>query len=269
MFTGTDFSYNGILASSFGLLVVNVGSKDSDRPFGLQREIRETSRIDGKNSYHGLSNEPLEFTITLAREEEWDLATRKDVVKWLFQNNYKELIDTDHPTVIYNALIYSDSEIFTVGNIPRYITLNIRTDAAWGWTQSYEYEHDCDTTLDIQITNLTNLNMPVYTEVEVTLESGNSFEIQFDTDKVFKFMNATYGGDTYTLVIGETIYVNNDKKIILSDQTGSEDKRIKNFIKSDATKERSDWFYLTDGVNDITLIGNATFIIRVKYPVMI
>jgi len=179
------------------------------------------------------------------------------------------LIDTDHPTVIYNAIIHSDTEILSVGNIPRYITLNIRCDAPWGWTQSYEYVYDCDTTLAIQIENLSNSNNVVYAEVEVELEAGTSFEIQFDTDKVYKFMSATYGLDTYNLFVGEVIYVDNYKQIILSDWTGQEDTRIKNFIKDGGTKEMSDWFYFIDGTNDITLVGDATFTIRVKYPVMI
>lgn len=269
MFIGTDLMYNGILASSFGLTVVSVGSPNTEQPYGLIRNIKETERQDGKNSFHGLSYSPIEFSITLARQYEWDVNDRKDVAKWLFQNNYKELVNTDYPEVIYNAIFYGESNIGLVGNIARYITLNVRIDAPWGWSQEYTYTHDVDTTTAIQIENISNLNLPLFVEVEVTLESGNSFEIQFDTDKVFKFMDATYGSTTYLLVIGETIYVDNSKKIIISDQTGSEDKRIKNFIKDGGTKEISDWFYLIEDTNDITLVGDATFVIRVKYPIIV
>lgn len=269
MFIGTDFMYNGILASSFGLTVVNVESANTSQPYGLNRDIKETVRNDGKNSFHGLSYNPIEFTVTLARDYEWELADRMQVANWLYQNNYKELVNPDYPTVIYNAIFYGGTTIGLVGNIPRYIVLNVRTDAPWGWSQEYIYNYDVATTMAIQIENISNLNLPLYVEVEVTLESGNSFEIQFDSDKIFKFIDATYGSDTYLLVINETIYVDNDKKIIISDQTGQEDKRIKNFIKDDGTKEISDWFYLIAGTNDITLIGDATFIIRVKYPMIV
>lgn len=123
--------------------------------------------------------------------------------------------------------------------------------------------------MEIEIENLSNLNQLLYfIEVEVVLESGNSYEIQFDTDKVYKFMDATYGSETYLLDIGETIYVDNKKKIILSDETGKEDIRIKNFIKDGGTKEMSDWFYLIEGTNDITLVGDAIFTIRIKYPII-
>jgi len=268
MFTATDFTYNGRLASEFGLTVVNVGTISSTQSFGLNRQILETQRLSGINSFHGFSYEPIEFQVTLARECEWDYYTRIEVARWLFQNNYKELINPDHPEIIYNVLFFGDNPIGLVGNIPRYITLNVRADAPWGWSEEYTYEYDCDTVLVVELENLSNLNMPIYPEIEIVLTTGETLSIDFDTDKEWKFVDATYSGDDYNLVSGETIYVDNNKKIIISDQTGSEDARIKNFIKSDATKERSDWFYLTEGTNTFTLNGNGDFSIRIKFPMV-
>ena len=129
MFTGTEFMYDGRLGSEFGLTIVNVTTKDSPQLFGIKREILETNRTDGINSFHGFNQEPMEFTVTLARDIEWDYFTRIEVSRWLFQNNYKALINTDYPDIIYNAVFYGESTIGLVGNIPRYITLDIRTDA--------------------------------------------------------------------------------------------------------------------------------------------
>jgi hypothetical protein len=101
----------------------------------------------------------------------------------------------------------------------------------------------------IVINNLSNAFQYYQPEIEITVNSGTSVSFTNTTDdnRVTSFSGLT---------TGEVLYVNNEKKQLIS---STSNYRYDGFNKN--------WLRLVQGVNTISVTGNATIMFRTQFPV--
>jgi phage-related protein len=257
MFNEVNFSYDGISTTAFGLMVVRVGETGmKERPFGVSRNIVE-EKIRGKNSpyFYGIEEDPLQFDITLGKEGVWTDDFKKSVVKWLFKNDYKPLISDDNTGIIYYCMAVGTPKFYDNSKGEGYITLTMRCDSPYAWSLPTTEDYDLSTNTGGQIILLNNTSNIVeyyYPEVEITLMEGTDFSLDNlnDTSNAFAFTD---------LVAGEVIYVNNQRKQIITNQPGL--FRYDNFNKN--------WLKLVQGVNQIQVNGKVKLHFEMQFPVSV
>lgn len=256
MFINTSFTFDNITSDTYNLMLCKLDIGLIEGQFGIKRSIIE-EKVTGKSSpyFFGLEDEPLTFTTILAREKEWDYETRNAVARWLFKNDYRDFVSTDNPNIVYKCICIDNPTIALTGNSEGYITLNWRCDGKCPYSPVYLETFDLTsntTTTTITIENKSNLNEYYYPEIEFTL-SGDSTG--------FKLKNLTDSGreSTFTtLNTEEKVYVNNQRKQIISDDNVY---RYGNF--------NNNWFRLVYGINQIQVTGKGTLAVRSQFPIMI
>lgn len=256
MFINTTFEFDGQQSTEYGLLLANMSSSTMNTPFALGRQVRE-AKIGSKSIpyFFGVDEEPLQFRVMLAREEEWDYDTRLRVVRWLFQNEYKPFISTDNIGVIYNAMVVDSPEKISVGNIPRMIELNFRCDAPWAWTPHYVYNYDLSTntgTTTITIENNSNIQKYVHPEIWIRAIDGGTITLTNTSDG---------GRQTIltNLLANEVVYLNNEFKQIETDLPSV--YRLKDFNRK--------WIQLVYGMNHIQVTGKCLITSKAKYGIAV
>jgi phage-related protein len=256
LFINTTFEFDGQQSTEYGLLLANMSSSVMNTPFAYGRQIRE-ERVNSKSMpyFFGIDEEPLQFRVMLARQEEWDYNTRLEVVRWLFQDTYKPFVSTDHIGIIYNAMVVDSPEKISVGNIPRMIELNFRCDAPWAWTPFYVYNYDLSTNPGVSIITIENKsNIQKHVSPEIWIRSIEGGTI--------KLKNTSDGGREAILVNllpNEVIYLNNEFKQIETDRPSV--YRLKDFNRK--------WIKLVYGMNHIEVTGKCLITSKAKYGIAV
>lgn len=256
MFTNTTFEFDGQKSTDYGLLLVNLETGVRNAPFGIGRSIIE-EKIPNKPTpyFYGLNEDPLVFTVTLVREEEWDIDTRLGVSRWLFQDKYKPFISTDNVGVVYNCMAVDRPEKILVGNVPRLIEITFRCDAPWAWSPTYVSQYDLSNNNTITILNIANQsNINKYYRPEIqfkTIEAGDvTLKNLSDGGREFKFTG---------LSANETIYTNNELRQLETDIPSV--YRLNNFNRN--------WFRLNYGINQIQVTGKILLTLKMKFPIAV
>jgi len=261
MFTGMDFIFDGITGSSQGIYIVTDGG-ETTAPFGTGRSIVE-QKVTGnpKPYFHTLEEEPLQFQLTFYNENGWSKENRLDFARWIIQEYYADFSSgddydeyEDEYNIIYKVICIDRPEKIMHGNVPNLITLNFRCDSPWAYTKQEELEFDYSTNSGKPVFEIEaehNNNKKYYPEIEIELKS---------TTTAITLTNITTGlAFTFTgLTAGETLYINNEKKQIISSTSSY---RLDKFNKN--------WFYLEYGENEIELSPSATKAVitfRTQYP---
>ena len=236
-----------------GLSIVRVDSGIPSVPYTSGKEILETH--PNKSLYphfFGVKHQPLQFTVTFSTlEKNMDSAKLFTLANWLFQNEYKPFISEDNPSRIYYCIAVNPTEFTTNGSEEGYFTVDFRCRDGFGWSLPVIDEYDLTdiASTPLQITNFSNVLDYYYPEIEFELKSTNTG---------VSLVNSSDGGRTFAfsnLTIGESIYVDNQKRVIISDTNSNRfDKFNKNF------------FRLTKGVNYITVAGKCILRIKMTFP---
>jgi len=256
MFTNTTFQFDNRKSTDFGLYIVNLDTSTKNAPYAVEREINEEKvRNNPIPFFFGLNEQPLYFKVTLFREEEWDYDTRIEITRWLFQDEYKPFISTDHNDIIYNCIITDRPEKLLVGNIPRLIELTFRCDAPWAWSPFFSINYNLSdniTTQTITMVNKSNIIKYYYPEIWIQSLDGGTISLQnySDSGREFKFNN---------LQANEIIYVNNQLKQIETDIPNI--YRLKDFNRN--------WLRLNYGINQIAVTGKCLIKTQMQYPIAI
>lgn len=257
MFISTEFTYDGIKGSDRGLYLVKTNSGMIESSFGYKRENKIEQINDNIFSY-GFDTEPLRFEITLAKIKEddllWDYKTRRDVVEWLFQDDYKPFVSLDNPEVIYYCKPVGDAKRFDNGLMQGYATLTMECNSSYAYSPSYIYTWDysnCKSNI-IEIENLSNVKKYYYPEIEIEMVDDTNVEIK----------NLSNAGEVFKIGIlkqGEIIYIDNNMQRIESNLPNT--YRLGNFNKN--------WLRLVKGYNLLEITGNVKISIRCCYPISI
>lgn len=252
----TDFTFDGVTSQSMGIFIVNINSSESSDPFMPSQSIKEEKRYNSHIPiFYGVEREPLEFELTLSLlDNEFTIAKRTELTKWLCRETYCEFISADNPDKIYNVISVSPIELITFGSLKGYFRVRFRCDAPWGWSALQLEEFDLSTSVTpttITINNLSNAVKYLYPELEFTLvgdDTGITIVNLTNNNETFQFTN---------LAVGETIYVNNELKQIIGDAGMY---RLSNFNKK--------WFRLVQSENEIQVTGKCLLSFRYKFPLL-
>lgn len=258
LFTNTTFTFDSQQSTQYGLILVNLDTGEKHASFSIGREISEEKVKNNPIPYFfGVEEEPLYFTVTLAREdgEEWDYDTRVNVVKWLFQDEYKPFISTDHPYIVFNCMIVERPEKILIGNTFRLIELTFRCDSPWAWSPFFINNYDLSDNESTQIITMNNSsNIEKYNHPEIWIKSLDGGTISLK--------NTSDGGREFILndlQVNETIYLNNKLKQIETDVPSV--YRLKDFNRS--------WLRLRYGVNQIVVTGKCLIKTRTRFGMAI
>lgn len=257
MFTNITFKFNDKISSEFGLYLASLDTGTKNAPFAVERNIIEEKVPHNPIPYfYGIEEQTLSFQLTMYRdEEELDYDTRVEIVRWLFQDEYKPLISEDHPYIVYNCIVVDKPEKILIGNMPRLITINFKCDAPWAWSPILSATHDLSNNTTSQILKLENKSNIVkyyYPEIWITSLDGGTISLvnYSDGGREFKFNN---------LQTNETIYVNNRLKQIETDV--ADIYRLKDFNRT--------WLRLGYGINQIAVTGKCLIKTKMQYPIAI
>lgn len=262
MFEGKDFIFDNITGSSQGIYIVTDGG-ETRAPFGTARNIIEQKVTKNpKPFFHTLEEEPLQFSLTFWNKNGWSKENRLYFAKWIMQEYYSDFSSEDYYDeyedeykIIYKVICIDRPEKIMHGNIPNLITLNFRCDSPWSYTTEEENIFDCSTNSGTPVFEIEaehNNNKKYYPEIEIELKSTTTdiTLTNLTTGVVFSFTDLTEG---------ETIYINNEKRQIISDIPDT--YRLDNFNKN--------WMYFEYDENEIELSpAGARAIIKIKtqYP---
>lgn len=255
MFVSSQFTYDGKSSDEFNLMLIRTDSGLISGQFGVRRSTRKEK--DAKNPipyFYGVSEDVLTFDIQLALTKTWSKDDRIKIAKWLFQNEYRPFISNDTPDIIYYCMPVEAPEKFFNGIMEGYVNLSFECDSPYGWTpqttQSFNLATN-DTTQIITLNNSSNILKYYYPELEITLLQGTGFKLKnlSNNNEEFEFSN---------LNVGEVIYINNQKKQIIS---STNLYRFDNFNKK--------WFKLIYGQNRIEVTGKVKIDVRSQFPIVI
>ena len=251
------FIFDNIQSSDMGIYNVKVDTGFANNPYIGNRDINEKI-LPNKNTpyFFGTTKDCIEFTITISPlEKKWDNKLRYDVARWLIKDEYKPLQFADDLTKIYYAICVGSEGLMTDHNYGGYVTLTFRTNSYHAWTTTYNQLLDLSGSdvNNIILENKSNVVDFYYPEIEFELKDTNkniTLKNLSDTNREFKFTN---------LLENEKVYVNNERKEIISDIPSV--YRLGNFNKN--------WLRLRYGQNNIEVTGKCILKVRSQFPILV
>lgn len=257
MFIKKGFSFNGVNSSTYGLYIIRTDNDLINGQFGINRTIiKDVFRTSPISVFYGTKKEPFTFKIQIGfMNKTWTETLQKQIAKWLFVNDYKELITDDYSNIKFYCMPIGNSQRFFTGIAANqgYYELEFECNAPWSYLSSilpFDLSAiSLPTTITIE--NQSNVNDYVLPEITFTVTDSTSISIVNLSDS-----NRT---TTFTgLTIGETIYMNSRTKEITS-STGNY-----RYINSNGIFPR-----LVSGTNQIQISNHCNISFDIKYPIII
>ncbi len=257
-FINTAFTFDGIDSEDmYGLKLIKLNTDFFEQNFGVPRmTIKEKIKGRKKPYFYGLEEDVLSFTVILAKETSWTYKERQEIIKWLFQNTYKEFISLDTPNIIFKCIAVGNPKFYNNSLNQGYAEIQFECDAPHAWSpisiQKFDLSGNTTSTI-IELSNKSNIEKYYYPEIEFQLQDDSTsvkLENLSDGGRVFEFTN---------LQTNETVYVNNATKHIISD-TGL--YRLSNLTNKQFLR-------LIYGVNQIKVTGKCTLQFRSQYPIAV
>jgi len=252
---GMNFMFDGISSQDMGLFIINIDSPKPDPFIPAQNIIEEKRSKNHIPFFIGVEKQPLEFEITCSLlEGAFTPEKRMELSKWLCKEYYCDYISEDNPNLIYEVIMTNQADLTTFSNLQGYFTIQFRASSPWGYSPTYLETFDLSeitVPTTITINNLSNCVKYLYPEIEFTLS---------DTNTGISLSNLSNGGETFTftnLTVNEKVYINNDRKQIISDLGLY---RLGNFNRK--------WFRLIYGVNQIQVTGKCSLSFRYRFPLL-
>lgn len=259
MFISTQFEYDGINSDVMGVSLISVDNNLVEMPFGYKKSLRK-EKIPFKNKHYffGYDSEPLQLKITIGKlnddDLEWTYDERIKLVQWFYQDGYKPFVSLDNPEVVYYCMPIDDSLRYDNRLMQGYVTMTLECNSPFASSPTYidTYDYQINTNNILNIENKCNVFKNYSPEIQIEMTNDTSFTITNLTNsgQVFQFSG---------LNVGETIYINNEMKQIISSLPNT--YRLGNFNK--------DWLQLVQGINQLQITGNVKVTIRCTYPISI
>jgi phage-related protein len=252
--TSTDIRYNGFNFADFGLIRGTLNSNESFQ-FGLKYDIQmEKLPSNDTAIFYGVDKSQLGFSLSLWKDSAWSIQDRRTISKILFINRFADLeFVNEEFDLVCSCMPQSISSEF-YGNGMYGISIDFISNKPYFTTRMRTYLYQFTTTTNtIKILNESDLN-EYHKDIEIEfklLSTSTSFSITNtnDNNRIFSFSG---------LSTGETIYIDNKKKRIIS-STGN--NRLPKFNEN--------WFRMVNGINNLTISGRCEIEIRTQYPVLI
>ena len=261
-FWGSEFIFDGVPCSQFGLMVYHFGSNSQEDvafPDGSIIEDRLPSRFDAL-TYGLVQNQPLEYTLvfganmaSIDANESIDRYEVEAISAWLTGHRKRKwlaIVQDDMESYRYKCYI-TNLKLITHGDYPWAFSCKVSCDSSFAYTFPEVFEYDVNGTKTVNFFNRSTYNGFYRPEMEIQTRGGTgSFIIQNETDngRVFQFSGLPAGN--------QTIYVDNKNQI------------IKGSTNADLYEHFNMKFLrLLRGDNILRITGNAHLKIVCEFPV--
>ena len=254
----TEFTFDGTASSTKNLYIVNTGNGIKPLPFLPARNIIEEQTPNNDVPYfYRTQKTPLSFTLDLTLiGEDWTLAKKKEIAEWLFKGEYKQFTTADYTGYTFYVMAVNRADFLTTNFDEGYFTIEFRMNAPHAYTTAGTTDARDLTTnptyTDIVVDCGANVNEYFYPIIEIELQGAEtdvSIVNQTDDDREFAFTGLT---------TGETVYIDNSKKHIISD-TGN--PKYNEF--------NGNWFRMKYGNNTLRVTGSCIITFYTQYPVLV
>jgi phage-related protein len=246
-----DFYYNGVSSMAMGIINVNVKGGLFEESFISSRNINETKvRGNEKPYFANIEREPLQFDLEFAFENPYDKDLIAEVAMWLDQQYYRELYFTDNPDRRFFCMMISDSSLVHNGFGQGYISVKMRCDSAYSYSQEYlsqEIDFAVNTTngTDYSFMNIGHVDLKPEMWI-YKIGDGDISITNKASGRLFQFTG---------LNAGETVYINNESGHIESDIIG--------LFRYDSFND--EYLYFEKGRNIISVKGNCKLQFRYRF----
>lgn len=260
MFNDKYFIFDGVRSKDFNIAIVSVGDNDTDRQFGIKRNITE---VDGVNVpiFTGVENECPTKNITIAKLDSYNeiipfnKGEKDRISSWLFKNEYKPFISMDDENKVYYVM-FTEGNIYTNGLEQGYINLTMRLSSPYAYSNVMNDFVRVSKYKEINIFNDNNINEDIIPDIEI--------EMLGDSNKI-EILNKMNGSrfSLKDLEKGEHVRVYGDS---LLDIVSLKDKEKNLFEKSN-----KDFLRLRNGRNKIEIKVNGIADVKIiyQYPLAI
>jgi phage-related protein len=267
-FASTYFLYDNEQNIDYGVYLVHLETGFYPSPAsGSKNIISEKNPFRDTPYFYRTELDLMKFSITLAPlDGTWIETTKFNLFKWLGNRTYKAFQSSDDLSKMCYCICTNPKEIYSVGiNGQFYLTLEFVASSPYWFSMpeisTYDLSDIGSTPTTITMENRSNVpnvygEYCYYPEVWVDLKS---------TCTGFSFTNLSNGGLQHGfsgLTALESLYINNDKKQIIS-SISETTYRLNKMLYS------YQWFKLIYGVNQIQVTLNSGGIViqtRMQYP---
>jgi phage-related protein len=248
---GTKFYYDGVSSDSMGVSLIRTNSGMINVPYIPARDMIEDFPTMASAPYTCRSKaQQYQFTLAFSTlTNDMTTAKLKTIASWLFKDTYKPFYSEDEPEKIYYLFATNQVDFLTNGMNEGYFEVAFKSKYPYALTTASTPTYTISGSQSIVINNLSNVATYYYPQFEFTITGTSSFSIQNNSDG---------GRSTVQNVvsIGETVYIDNAKKQIIS-STGQ--SKYLNFNKN--------WFRLVQGTNNLVVSSQCTLQFRLQFPI--
>lgn len=263
-FWGTEFIFDGIPCSEYGLMVYHFGSEGQEDVNFQNGEIVE-DRIPGRYdalTYGLVQNQSLEYTLVFgANMESIDANASLDryeveaVAAWLTGHNVRKwltIVQDDMESFRYKCFI-SELKLITYGDMPWAFSCRVSCDSPFAYSVPDEYSYAVNGETQVRLFNRSSFNGFYRPKLEIAIHGGGGVSIQnlSDGNRTFEFRPLP-GGNSLV------IYVDNKNQVI----TNNMDLNLYPYFNMKFMR-------LVRGDNILKIRGNATVKFICEFPVNI
>lgn len=241
------FSYDNIYSYDMGIINVNVEQGMVNEPFLANSRVNEV-KIRGNDTpyFQDLETSSLTLTLTFAFVDAITEVEKRNVAKWLRQNQYKDLYFTNNTDRIFRCICINGSDFIHNCNNQGYITIQMKCDSPYSYSGTYiSPVYSCSGTTNIQLENAGDVDL--FPEISILKSGAGDIQIynQTNGNELFEFTG---------LSDNEDLYIDNEKEVIVTDIIGT--YRYSNF--------NDNYLKLVYGVNNLQVVGDADIQFRYK-----
>lgn len=263
-FWGTEFIFDGVPCSEFGLMVYHFGSNGQEDVSFQNGEIVE-DRIPGRYdalTYGLVQNQSLEYTLvfganmeSIDANENIDRYEVETIAAWLTGYNSRKwltIIQDDMESFRYKCFI-SELRLITYGDMPWAFSCRVSCDSPFAYSLPEEYSYTVNGEEQFILFNRSSFNGFYRPKLEIATHGGNSVSIQnlSDGNRTFQFTSLP-GSNSLE------IYVDNKNQVI----TNNMDLNLYPYFNMKFMR-------LVHGDNILKISGNATVKFICEFPVNI
>lgn len=142
---GENFIFDGISSSNFNVKIIRTsgGGFLTEETIGSANLTEIEHPGDFKPHLQKITRSPLEFSRQIALLDEYDQPKRwtdldrQLIFGWLFHNEYKPLIFSDRPDIVYNVIAVSNLSLNTI-NETGYLDITFKSNSPYPWKKERE-----------------------------------------------------------------------------------------------------------------------------------
>lgn len=218
-FWGTEFVFNGIPCSEYGLMVYHFGTEGQEDVNFQGGEIVE-DRIPGRYdalTYGLVQNTSLKYTLVFgANMESMDANSSLDrfdveaIAAWLTGHKARKWLiisQSDMEPFRYKCYI-SELKLITYGDMPWAFSCRVSCDSPFAYRMPEEYSYSINGETTVRLFNRSSINDYYKPNMVISITGGNlSIQNLSDENRTFAFTNIPAGNHL-------EIYIDNKNQVI-------------------------------------------------------